>query len=1518
MGFYGNITNTSKTQFQFDKTFPNRAVMDQFIGTDGVYIGRYVLVEYDKALAADWCVTAYKKTVNGVIHFYTSQTLESTTEISYRYANIEEGKYIRIPGSFYDVDGNWITYNLDNPEITHDLLYYIKAPASEETILPINVALVAEKNWTENDYIVNYNTDRLRYGGGRGYDSTVWQKVYADGIERYVMIAELNSVVPTFGVSADAPTLSPVAPHFDVDSTNIYYKVHWQPSWGLRVKAAAPTVSVRPTNEYGETVNGNELILSDILESPLPSDETTVWKRAVYDTRSGLLHKYYFDSWTDFNTNIVHGEWIESEDAPLDAAFPAAIYYNKDGFNPAIISYSDKNIVDKISIEPSGLSGAYYNTHQGTESTPQIDTQELSILLPSIGDSVAKMWDIVYGTEEINQSTRRNMTIDWSEGSIIPNLSGLRLVTKAETGYGFNRRNASTLAGAINSVHDLMGMIIREVPVLKSGEASWGKVDALNEDYIYYLPAVGQYTRKQKQYEYLPLNAPEIEGEEPPAFEFNKEERFLEGVMFDENWVLPHTKYYLDFPESNPIENNNQYPNVILESQVYHADGRQYYSTAYLEKDAGHGPFTTESFGGVFEPYTFFELNNNREITINNRIYKVPAYQISLDEEYNNSKGYYVISHTFLGDNTRFWVEGEYLVGTFTPYADHTQLDFESRILFEKIEVEGKERYVRPEVYDLGGQYYTATFESDSGNYDSNKQYFVVNKKVENNKTYIEKIDYIPVPIADINEVNFYYRTYYTTTDRIIYTIATSYTPDTQYYHKKVSLQLVEANTSVSAENVNEVDVVLYRANMGYCKYFPRGTGGTNSLDEYIVLNDSLIPSFASMDNLVQITITAITNIYQPNLYYYEITDEGNPLKGSFVFDANTLPTPGREYYTRYAIHYGDPVVQTFYEPYKYYYYNENTKEYVLETSERPTSNRTYLEKNGIYVLNDPLGRFPKGMEWNLNVNPVPAGILVGEREEKWGLEELYGFARHYTTIHGLILRLSKILESKNNDVRDFESAQGMLNKLKDILVNFGETHDNEIMVTDKYGRIISTGLVDDDWISATYNNDDNEGKISIVHQYIGEESGLGDHEVKGEEVDRTLVYGGTFISPSFKFNTDSMGHVNSFSTDFKTMTMPTLDFVEDTEGNVVIDITMSEGSGSNKVTFTEKKVNVGTLGLTEYTKAENEVDVTLITPLDSINSGFAKINTAFNSLDYEMTAAQNNYVSAVTETNGIINVETASTATITSLGTITSGTWDSTIAQDRVTTLSITNAAVTTEKINNAAVTTEKINNSAVTTEKIADGNIVNSKLASSGLDISKFTTGTLFMDRIAPGSIETVKIANSAITEEKINTGAVTEAKIGNLAVTNGKIAEGAITTSKIVASAITTELINNSAITSDKILSGAVITDKIANNAITSDKILDGAVTSAKIASLDASKIQGTLTANNIPTLNMDKITEGNLEGSRVVLTNYNINSIQENQTVSTSDTVITAIAKLEKRIAALEEKVHALEENNTTTV
>ena len=48
MGFYGSITNNTKSQFSFDKIYPNRATMDDSVYTDGIFVGRFVLVDYDK------------------------------------------------------------------------------------------------------------------------------------------------------------------------------------------------------------------------------------------------------------------------------------------------------------------------------------------------------------------------------------------------------------------------------------------------------------------------------------------------------------------------------------------------------------------------------------------------------------------------------------------------------------------------------------------------------------------------------------------------------------------------------------------------------------------------------------------------------------------------------------------------------------------------------------------------------------------------------------------------------------------------------------------------------------------------------------------------------------------------------------------------------------------------------------------------------------------------------------------------------------------------------------------------------------------------------------------------------------------------------------------------------------------------------------------------------------------------------------------------------------------------------
>ena len=48
MSFYGNVANGNKTQLTFDKIYPNLSTMlKSCYDGDSVFIGRYVLVEYD-------------------------------------------------------------------------------------------------------------------------------------------------------------------------------------------------------------------------------------------------------------------------------------------------------------------------------------------------------------------------------------------------------------------------------------------------------------------------------------------------------------------------------------------------------------------------------------------------------------------------------------------------------------------------------------------------------------------------------------------------------------------------------------------------------------------------------------------------------------------------------------------------------------------------------------------------------------------------------------------------------------------------------------------------------------------------------------------------------------------------------------------------------------------------------------------------------------------------------------------------------------------------------------------------------------------------------------------------------------------------------------------------------------------------------------------------------------------------------------------------------------------------------
>lgn len=390
MGFYGNITNTSKTNFVFDRIYSNRSAMENNAATDGVFIGRYVLIEYGTK-TPDSFIRAYGPDGDG--WYYTSPNKEAITRIYYT-------------NSISDITDTNI-YSGMIIYIQEDQKYkYLICTGGNTTN---NKPRFEETNVDTDLYYYNKNQD-AKYQNSRGYDGTVWVKTSVEengeAIIKYVNIAELNTVVPTFDIAYDAPTLYPITPHFDTDSNNVYYKLHMQPQWGLKIKKAAADRNSSDGKMYS-------------------SDETVSYTTQQYNPA------------TDENEEKTEN-------------YSGAIYYNKTGFN--VENSSSVGGTNIISIMPTGKSGQEYNTHDDNYSVEkQIDTQEIIIQLPTIGNTISKVWDIIYDTTNV-QNGRRFRDIEWKYTNDADK--------NGDNTLGGMTRNLSTVAGCINSVHDLMGMIV--------------------------------------------------------------------------------------------------------------------------------------------------------------------------------------------------------------------------------------------------------------------------------------------------------------------------------------------------------------------------------------------------------------------------------------------------------------------------------------------------------------------------------------------------------------------------------------------------------------------------------------------------------------------------------------------------------------------------------------------------------------------------------------------------------------------------------------------------------------------------------------------------------------------------------------------------------------------------------------------------------------------------------------------------------------------------------------------------
>ena len=1181
MSFYGNISNAGKTQMSFDRVYPNRKIMEENAPTDGVFVGRFVLVEYDD--------NTYSHRT-GFINFLPTKDEELNGKYSV-YTNAE----CTIP--FKLTESNDDGYGLTQGDLVvaeyNNYYYYFQCNGkinSENGSVYFNYVMSSSEFFDKGvtDYTINYNEDKeyakkQKYPFTTGWDSTVWRKAFKNGKEQYQMIASLSSVTPKFTFVPEAPTLNPIMPHFGINSTNINYDLHYQPNWGFKVRE---------------------------VEEDEKSDFNVTQTFKEYNSETGL-----------------------DETKSLD--YKGAIYFNKDGFNPEVISHVDQE--DEVSILPTGTSGQKYIVHTNNgdinyEERP--DTQEITLNLPSIGNTISEIWDIVYGPNQSNPEKLRDMNLSWDD-----NTSGNRLVTEDPdgNGYQYNPERIQTIAGSINSVHDLMGRIIINSPPPN------GDIELANANKIYY----GEYNSdisdnkgfyfKDKTYE---LQSFEEAGIDPD--EYVGKRKYYNLTQFSPNtyYTYSNRNFYLD-KSTVPAQDTLYYK---LGEPVKVPLKQWQPEITVTDPDTGKEIITKQY--SYYKNESLDYIKDKSEQPDQNKIY----YQITTTKVTNPK-------HKDENDNSEiikfFWPAGldsnsNKFLGLASSIISNTE-DLE--ILGGNDDAENLEDksiiqqgYFYRQVNENGNDLLIPCTDLTKNDYNPDTEYFYFDKyalsaESQDDKGIRSRVAYI---ITTKLEGTI-------TTDRLGPNFTEALNNET-YYEKYLKPNLVkmipfednkyyyeiEDETTEGYKCIHNLEDNIFNETVCYTIEATYDAGIINNQPG----SDTPPGGEGEENNPEEIFF------YKPNLYF--IKDKNN-----YLLSKSNSMTLGTEYYlltdknnTLLELDPNrqdgtlliTPETDKFYEPSKYYY---KSSEFLTDILDNGIIMKTADEPNGAivdpetgliyytlqeaYVVEDTAGILEAGSVWDKEVAP-PDTVTLGIRTETYKWTELKGFAEQLNTIHGLILEINKFLKFNDTLTRDRTTVQGCINQINDIINVFGEINPSDTVIINSYGQFAGARYITDDWISVSTNKSLSDPSITVNH--IGPTNNT---TQIGETTAQTLKFGGSFKSHSFGI--DEKGHVNNTKTASVNITLPSLAITNGTAGNVLTSLKISADGQS----IVANSSDVGKLQLASYTvKGNNKIAAN-----DSINDAFGKLQGQIDALDFtDSSANTTQFISKITQTDGKINVE--------------------------------------------------------------------------------------------------------------------------------------------------------------------------------------------------------------------------------------------------------------------------------------
>lgn len=289
MSLYGNVRRIGSQAFQFDRIYPNRKALETASSAgDGVHIGRYVLIEYG--------------------HRYEAEIDETSGQ---------KAKAFR-----WEFD-----------------------PARNEMIQ------VEYDRWTERDeYKANREVDWDAYG--MNYDSTVWQKIMSGNVEKYIMIAELNAILPKLNMNVEGGLI-----YSEADENHPAAEVY--DAFNNKVE----NVAVDINKPYFDNIQDTEL--SYLLHFPQPIQLNVDTDSIDYNSEGFNM---FYGIVKDPTSSYIH--WITDN------------FYgtNYDHFGREV------NNANQSPIE-----------YAKTKLTALLNSRTLRMHIPAFGNVISDLYDILYG-----------------------------------------------------------------------------------------------------------------------------------------------------------------------------------------------------------------------------------------------------------------------------------------------------------------------------------------------------------------------------------------------------------------------------------------------------------------------------------------------------------------------------------------------------------------------------------------------------------------------------------------------------------------------------------------------------------------------------------------------------------------------------------------------------------------------------------------------------------------------------------------------------------------------------------------------------------------------------------------------------------------------------------------------------------------------------------------------------------------------------------------------------------------